>query len=152
MLGRAMLLYFVASVAANNSSVQCPPGWTAGWGTKCMKLAAASTQLGCAAACGENASLACIESQADEDLAALVAPADLSVFVWLGEYQWPMEPIAFVWAFMPNRRCTNGKNASSEVVDARFAPFQPNNFNGAEDCMARSQPGYADNKCQEVLP
>ena len=60
---------------APNKTAFCPPGWTAGYGNKCMSLAAASTHAGCAAACGPNASLACIESQADEDLAALVAPA-----------------------------------------------------------------------------
>ena len=50
---------------------------------------AAPTQLA-ALACGENASLACIESQADEDLPPVV-PADVNVFVWLGEYQYPVE-------------------------------------------------------------
>ena len=39
-----------------------------------------------------------------------------------------------------------------ETVNARFAPFQPNNMQGGEDCMGRAQAGYADNKCWEVLP
>ena len=74
-------------------TVTCPPGWTAGWGAKCMKLAGpATTHEGCAAACGANASLACIQSQEDQELARLVSPSDITSFVWLGEYQYPFEP------------------------------------------------------------
>ena len=169
---------------APNKTALCPPGWAAGYGNKCMSLAAASTHAGCAAACGPNASLACIESQEDEDLAALLAMHSPSLFVWTGEYQWPIEDsisfypsdctFAFVWSDeagtmvqnvtcdLPYKgqqnwgTCTNGRRSASWQLGpypgSRFATYQPNNFNGGEDCMARSIPGYADNKCQEVFP
>ena len=56
----------------------------------------AATHAGCTDLCGaHNASLACLESQEDYDLAVLVSPKDRLAFVWLGEYQWPVEPLGF---------------------------------------------------------
>ena len=96
----AMLNWVIPALhtSATCATPRCPPGWIQGVGSKCMRLSAPSSHLGCAAACAAldpagKASLACIQSVADEQLAAIAAPAGLNAQIWLGEYQWPMEPV-----------------------------------------------------------
>ena len=135
-----------------------------------MRLSAPSSHLGCAAACAAldpagKASLACIQSVADEQLAAIAAPAGLNAQIWLGEYQWPMEPVIDFQTIYDCQvfnqscdkpykgqknwgRCTNGQ--TTNVTNMFLPPFQPNNYNGGEDCMVRTAVGYADNVCNEV--
>ena len=137
-----------------------------------MRLSAPSSHLGCAAACAAldpagKASLACIQSVADEQLAAIAAPAGLNAQIWLGEYQWPMEPVIDFQTIYDCQvfnqscdkpykgqknwgRCTNGQ--TTNVTNMFLPPFQPNNYNGGEDCMVRTAFGYADNVCNEVHP
>ena len=159
------------STTPSCATPRCPPGWTQGFNNKCMRLSAPATHMGCAAACAAlvddgNASLACVESLEDEQLAGMVAPQDFTSQVWLGEYQWPPEPVDFVTVYdcqIRNQscdtaykgqlnwgRCSNG--AFTTATNGFLAAFQPNNFNGGEDCMARSMVGYSDNVCTEVLP
>ena len=58
-----------------------------------MKLAGPASHQGCEAECSAlDGSLACIQSQEDEDLATLISPSDPLEMVWVGEYQWPIEP------------------------------------------------------------
>ena len=72
------------STTLSCATPRCPPGWTQGFNNKCMRLSAPATHMGCAAACAAlvddgNASLACVESLEDEQLAGMVAPQDLSL-------------------------------------------------------------------------
>ena len=163
---RALSLFVVLTLQCS-VAVECPSGWTEGSGAKCMKITSPTTHSGCTTACGPGASLACIQSLGDNDLASLVAPSDPAAFIWVGEYQWPIEPkIDFETIYdcmyfnmsctdpykgqLNWGRCTNG--ATTTLTDSLLGPFQPNNFNGGEDCMARAPSGYADNVCTELLP
>ena len=115
-------------------------------------------------------SLACIQSQEDEDLAALITPSGPLDMVWVGEYQWPIEPNIEFRPLYFNQdninysnprdvamggqpgwgRCTNGETSNLTVIGSRTLHFQPNNWNGGEDCMARAaSAGYLDNQCVE---
>ena len=156
---------------ACSTTPTCPPGWTAGWGSKCMKLAGPASHQGCEAECSAlDGSLACIQSQEDEDLATLITPSDPLEMVWVGEYQWPIEPnIEFrpLWFNQESinysnprdvamggqpgwGRCTNGETSNLTVIGSRTLFYQPNNWNGGEDCMARAaSAGYLDNQCVE---
>ena len=153
--------------ASASTCTACPVGWTNGHGPKCMRITPPTTHAGCADACGVDASLACIQSIEDDALAAMVSPKDLS-FVWVGEYQWPFEPTAEFGVIrdcqvtegitctkpykgQPNwGKCSNGQ--TTNLTNSLLSWFQPNNFNGGEDCMARSMLGYADNTCNELRP
>ena len=69
------------------SSAACPGGWTL-WddGGKCYKVTAGRfTALGCATACGENASLACIRSSEEANFTASLTRSVGNV--WIGLYQ-----------------------------------------------------------------
>ena len=144
-------------------STQCPAGWTGAPSTsKCMKLTAPSTHEGCTARCGADASLACIQTAGDSELAAMLQPMNFKVFVWTGEYQWPFEPELKIqlrgepgsgkpYNAQPGwGQCSNGQ--TTNLTWSMLAPLQPNNYNGAEDCMGRALVGYADNVCTESLP
>ena len=106
----------------------------------------------------------------DEDLAALITPSGPLDMVWVGEYQWPIEPNIEFRPLYFNQdninysnprdvamggqpgwgRCTNGETSNLTVIGSRTLHFQPNNWNGGEDCMARAaSAGYLDNQCVE---
>ena len=99
---RIVICYLVIcyqTVAA--ADIVCPPGWHGpdATSTKCMRLTEElATHEGCASVCGANSSLACIQTQEEDDLAGYVQWThplwgnDLSRSVWLGEYQSPVEP------------------------------------------------------------
>ena len=167
-----MLVILLATASAT-----CPDGWMGGEGSKCMKLTAPATHEGCAAACGSGHSLACITSAADKavaDMVQVVASGgvpDLSAFVWTGEYQYPFEPVLHSNSLdcptpygcygnlfgLPYNlqqhwgRCSNGQSAAS-YTPTILGFSQPNNFNGAEDCMATTLAGPGDAVCSEPLP
>ncbi len=48
-------------------------------------------------------------------------------------------------------RCSNGEMSNVTVMAAKIMFFQPNNWNGGEDCIARAggAAGYLDNQCNE---
>ena len=132
-----------------------------------MKLQPAATHEGCAASCGAGASLACIQNDVDDALAATVsaAGAGYTQFLWLGEFQWPLEQhlgdyitsegfAAVMTLPMHGQkgwgRCSNGQ--STNYTPGKMGTFQPNNFNYAEDCIGYTRIGYADNVCNQVLP
>ena len=155
-----MSLMYTCFDSRKPKTVNCPPGWTAGWGAKCMKLTGPATHERCAAACGMNASLACIQSQEDQELARLVSPSAISTFVWLGEYQYPFEPTIEAGAKTPYMgapyngqpgwgTCSNGQHVSYQATfwGGYLGYPQPNNYNLGEDCMAWSPAGYADEVC-----
>ena len=166
-----LALFWAGCTARHVQYPTCPPGWTAGWGSKCMRLAGPASHEGCEAECSAlDGSLACIQSQEDEDLATLITPSDPLEMVWVGEYQWPIEPnIEFrpLWFTQESinfsnprdvamggqpgwGRCTNGETSNLTVIGSRTVFFQPNNWNGGEDCMARAaSAGYLDNQCVE---
>ena len=156
------LIAVVTTIAVAASS--CPDGWT-GDGTKCMMLLIPETHEACAEACGSiGGSLACIQTEADNNLAARVSPADLASHVWVGEYQWPFETeIRFGFACEPDcfatapyngqphwGQCTNGQ--ATNYTPSRLAFMQPNNNNAGEDCMSRSPVGFGDDVCTRKLP
>ena len=136
-----------------------------------MRIAGPSSHAGCEELCGQlDGTLACMETEQDDVLAALVAPRSASDIVWVGEYQWPIEPaVRFqmlyynqeyinytnprdaVMGGQPNwGRCTNGATSSTAVMGPRMMFTQPNNWNGGEDCLARTGAmGYLDNQCNE---
>ena len=160
-----LLLLYSRSCSA---AINCPSGWmpTAN-GSKCMTLTAPSTHEGCAAACGKDASLACIHTQEEDDLASFLGfltfgeEGILENYMWTGEYQWEFEPtITFGFdtdpAQCPNNYCgqtgwgicSNGER--SEWLRTHFASvqFQPNNVMGGEDCAAKHLIfGLTDNVC-----
>ena len=125
---------------------------------------ATATHEGCAAACGADASLACIQTQAEDDLAAAVtwaaAPGQIEFPVWLGEHQWPIEPaVVFFWdinPWLPNSgqsgwgACSNGQRTN--LTASKWFMFQPNNIMGGEDCVIRTQMGYGDSTCSLTYP
>jgi hypothetical protein len=80
----AVYLLFVLTDVA---SATCPGGWTRfDEGGKCYKVTAGRfNALGCATACGENASLACIRSSAEADFVASLTRS--AGDVWIGLYQ-----------------------------------------------------------------
>ena len=80
----AVYLLFVLTDVA---STTCPGGWTRfDEGGKCYKVTAGRfNALGCAAACGENASLACIRSSAEADFVGSLTRS--AGDVWIGLYQ-----------------------------------------------------------------
>ena len=80
----AVYLLFVLTDVA---SATCPGGWTRfDEGGKCYKVTAGRfNALGCAAACGENASLACIRSSAEADFVGSLTRS--AGDVWIGLYQ-----------------------------------------------------------------
>ena len=81
------LLLVLTDVAL--ASTTCPDGWARfDEGGKCYKVTAGRfNALGCAAACGENATLACIRSSSE---AEFIASLTRSVGdVWIGLYQSP---------------------------------------------------------------
>ena len=92
----------------------------------------------------------------------MLQPMNFKVFVWTGEYQWPFEPELKIqlrgetgsgkpYNGQPGwGRCSNGQ--TTNLTWSMLAPLQPNNYNGAEDCMGRALLGYADNVCTESLP
>ena len=79
------LLFVLTDVAL--ASATCPGGWTRfDEGGKCYKVTAGRfNALGCATACGENASLACIRSSAEADFVASLTRS--AGDVWIGLYQ-----------------------------------------------------------------
>jgi len=83
-LASAVYLLFVLTDVA---SATCPGGWTRfDEGGKCYKVTSGRfNALGCAAACGENASLACIRSSAEADFVASLTRS--AGDVWIGLYQ-----------------------------------------------------------------
>ena len=152
----------LVSLLVASAAASCPAGWSAGASTsKCMKLTGLTTHEGCAAECGPDASLACIQTAGDDELAASLLPMNFKIFVWTGEYQWPMEPRVTLYISWPDvtapfngqqgwGKCTNG--GTTDYSAGRMATLQPNNFNGAEDCIGRTVIGLADNVCHEVMP
>ena len=96
LLPLVMLLLLAPLVSA------CPdaswvPGVAVGAATsKCMKITEPSTHEGCAAACGPSASLACIQSEADNALADALSFHRWELephYLWTGEIQYPFEPV-----------------------------------------------------------
>ena len=79
------LLFVLTDVAL--ASATCPGGWTLfDEGGKCYKVTAGRfNALGCATACGENASLACIRSSAEADFVASLTRS--AGDMWIGLYQ-----------------------------------------------------------------
>ena len=138
------------------------PGWTAGWGAKCMKLVGpATTHEGRAAACGANASLACIQSQEDQELARLVVPVRHHVLCVARRVNtrssqrskqscrrltWGHRTMGSPWGHL-----LNGQRAFYQATfwGGYFGYPQLNNYNLGEDCMAWSTAGFADNVCTE---
>ena len=157
---RAALL-IIACLFRACASIDCPAGWTGSPNTnKCMKLTAAATHAGCTESCGADASLACIQNEEEDALATTVCGYSAR-FVWTGEYQWPMEPRVTLYISYPDvtapfngqqgwGKCTNG--GTTDYSAGRMATLQPNNFNGAEDCIGRTVIGLADNVCHEIMP
>ena len=165
------------SVIVSSAAAQCPAGWMGGT-PKCMKLIAADTHHGCEASCGAmGGSLACLQNQNDVGVAQMVQVVasggvpDLSAFVWTGEYQYPPEPYlranslscmnqpmgcnGNAMGFPYNNqagwgKCSNGQLTTFSPSIMGFA--QPNNYNGAEDCMATTLAGLADSPCSVKLP
>ena len=146
-----MLLLLAPLVSA------CPdaswvPGVAVGAATsKCMKITEPSTHEGCAAACGPSASLACIQSEADNALADALSFHRWELephYLWTGEIQYPFEPVIefrlrgdfhgpLPYGGQPNwGTCSNGRRTNFSMTKMGF--FQPNNWNGAEDCIGRS--------------
>ena len=80
----AVYLLFVLTDVASST---CPGGWTRfDEGGKCYSVTAGRfNALGCATACGENASLACIRSSAEADFVASLTRS--AGDVWIGLYQ-----------------------------------------------------------------
>ena len=143
-------------------------------------LAVRETQEGCAAACGSNGgSLACIQTDADKAVADTVqmmasgGTPDMGAFVWTGEYQFPFESVLkpdsiscqtnpygppclgnlFGIAYNGQTgwgKCSNGQLTNHTPMILAFS--QPNNYNGAEDCMATTLAGPADAVCSARLP
>ena len=127
------------------------------------------THQGCEIACNAvGGSLACLQSMADNDVANNVQTsggtnADITHHIWVGEYQYPFEPeMQFKLECTPNcfanmfgiapyngqpnwGKCSNGQTTSFTPNVLGF--MQPNNFNGGEDCMARSIAGTVDDTC-----
>ena len=155
----------------------CPQGWIGPSASgKCMKLTSPSTHAGCAQACGDDGVLACVQNKGDDDLSTMLAlgaagfrtspTGEMQIGnllfngVWLGEYQWPIEPeIKFFWDIKMGQpllgqknwgACSNGQRTNYSV--SKFGPFQPNNIMGGEDCVAFTPLGYADSVCIERLP
>ena len=131
------LLFVLVDVA----SAACPGGWTL-WddGGKCYKVTAGRfNALGCATACGENASLACISSSSE---AEFVASLTRSVGdVWIGLYQSPggAEP-GGGW-----NRCASGEATNF----TNWLPGYPDDFSGNYDigqqCAAKGR-AYLGNR------
>ena len=81
----SVLLIALTDVAL--ASATCPGGWARfDEGGKCYKVTAGRfNALGCAAACGENATLACIRSSSEADFIASLTRSMGDV--WIGLYQ-----------------------------------------------------------------
>lgn len=167
----------LAIMLVSSASAQCPTGWMGG-NPKCMKLLAPDTHLGCEASCSAaGGSLACLLSQNDTDVAQMVqftasgGVPDMSAFVWTGEYQYPPEPYlqanslncmaqpagcnGNIMGYPYNNQvgwgtCSNGQTTTFSPNIMGFA--QPNNYNGAEDCMATTLAGLSDHICSVRLP
>ena len=177
MLDPALLSIAMMLVGSVASAQACPPGWMGG-SPKCMKLLPADTHEGCEAKCGAvGGSLACLQSSNDTGVAQMVqfvasgGVPDLAAFVWTGEYQYPPEPYlranslncmaqpagcnGNMLGYPYNNqagwgKCSNGQTTSFSPYILSFA--QPNNYNGAEDCMATTLAGLADHVCSVQLP
>ena len=145
-----LVLLLLAAVSACPDATWIPGVAVGANTTKCMKLTAPSTHEGCTAACGPSASLACLQSAADNALADAVSFNRWGLephYFWTGEYQYPFEPVIefrlrgqffgpLPYGGQPNwGRCSNGQRTTYTQTKMGF--FQPNNWNGAEDCMGR---------------
>ena len=117
------------------ASITCPDGWTGspGGGPKCMKLSAVrATHEGCTQACGAGASLACIQTASDDALAATVSAAGAAYtqFLWLGEYQWPLEEPMGVRGYLDATAPMHGQQGWGKPLrfkglDLVMGPCQP---------------------------
>lgn len=164
----------VASVPSTVASSGCPSGWTGGSSSKCLQIFGRNTHAGCATTCGSiGGSLACIQTAAEDDvLVSLIfgsSGGDMTYGAWVGEFQSPFEPSvelgklncpygtchANMFGGVPYNgqtgwgTCSNGQTTNYSIRTLDF--FQPNNFNGAEDCMGRYLSGLGDQVCNLEL-
>ena len=132
----AVYLLFVLTDVA---SATCPGGWTRfDEGGKCYKVTAGRfNALGCAAACGENATLACIRSSSE---AEFIASLTRSVGdVWIGLYQ-------SAGAVEPG----GGWDTCASGVTTNFTNWQsgyPSNFYRTKVFGDLAQVAYANRQC-----
>jgi hypothetical protein len=133
----SVLLIALTDVAL--ASATCPGGWARfDEGGKCYKVTAGRfNALGCAAACGENATLACIRSSAEADF---IASLTRSVGdVWIGLYQSPgaVEP-GGGWDMCASGETTNFTNWQSGY---------PSNFYRTMIFRDLGEMSYANRQC-----
>jgi hypothetical protein len=131
------LLLVLTDVAL--ASPTCPDGWARfDEGGKCYKVTAGRfNALGCAAACGENATLACIRSSSE---AEFIASLTRSVGdVWIGLYQ-------SAGAVEPG----GGWDTCASGVTTNFTNWQsgyPSNFYRTKVFGDLAQVAYANRQC-----
>jgi hypothetical protein len=127
------------------SSAACPGGWTL-WddGGKCYKVTVGRFNvLGCATACGENASLACISSSSE---AEFVVSLTRSVGdVWIGLYQSPggTEP-GGGWD-----RCASGEATNFTNWLPGYPDDYSRNYGIGQQCAAKGR-AYLENRWYDL--
>ena len=128
---RSLNCFLVPVVAATS----CRPGWVA-WGETCYGLIGSATHRGCDAVCGEDATLACIQTKEENDFVIRALVMKKVKYAWMGQYQWPVDQGALVgWD-----KCTSGAtaNATLDTWDDHDDELwgEPGDHKGMTDCAA----------------